>query len=623
MTQYEVPDYGRSITISSVFDKSTDIDESAWQINTPTNYRFLMDIPERKAGSRINEWLVGATDTTIAVIESHVNRANIKFADEHAAFRWSRLSLLNESYCRIREYIAEYKANKTVPDRCNDMILDPRTAGYQRVGALCASMVDGFAEFMEQGTGKTLTAISAIAQLEANSKVLIVCPKQLRINWLNELREFCPVDHKATVIWGGQMLRISHLVDINRAARTHHLSVGILSYDSIQGMWDALKMMQWDVAICDESHLFKSPFTKRWKYIERLRDTAKKRIALTGTPIANSINDLWTQLEWLGKGYSGFSSFGAFKKFFGVYDKSNETKYERFLGLQNVPVIKDRLSRFSFSLRKKEAMPDLPDKVYDIITVDMTPEQAKAYDSLRTSLAVEIQQTVDNTTLEHSLVINNILTMLLRLAQVTSGYLKFPAERDQDGTIVMPELISHFEPNPKIEALMEVLREKSPTEKTLVWAHFTFDILKIKKACDVEGIKAVTFTGATSDVARVEAERAFNNDIDCKVFIGNPGAGGTGLNLLGYPPGQPDASDCNADHVIYYSQDWSSLKRAQSEDRNHRRGTRTQVRVSDLTVPDTIDQHIRERVTQKRLSALEISDVKSILEAVLHYKAGN
>jgi SNF2 family DNA or RNA helicase len=89
--------------------------------------------------------------------------------------------------------------------------------------------------------------------------------------------------------------------------------------------------------------------------------------------------------------------------------------------------------------------------------------------------------------------------------------------------------------------------------------------------------------------------------------------------LLGYPPHAENSDEytTNANHVVYYVQDWSHPKRAQSEDRCHRRGTRTNIRVTDLCVPDTIDEEIRDRVMKKRHAASELSDIREILESVL------
>jgi len=103
------------------------------------------------------------------------------------------------------------------------------------------------------------------------------------------------------------------------------------------------------------------------------------------------------------------------------------------------------------------------------------------------------------------------------------------------------------------------------------------------------------------------------------VFIGNPAAGGTGLNLLGHPPTATEEecpSSCT--HEIYYSQNWSPTARSQSEDRAHRRGTRNNVRITDLCIPETIDEEIRVRVMQKQDVALRVSDIRKILSNLIN-----
>jgi SNF2 family DNA or RNA helicase len=177
--------------------------------------------------------------------------------------------------------------------------------------------------------------------------------------------------------------------------------------------------------------------------------------------------------------------------------------------------------------------------------------------------------------------------------------------------------IEYLYPNPKIEGLRELLADKTPDDKTIIWACFRADIAYIETALAADGIDYVSFHGGTSDEDRIEAERRFNFDPACKVFVGNAAAGGTGLNLLGYPPGAPEGYTTNCNHVIYYSQNWSQTARTQSEDRAHRRGTRQTVRVTDLVVPESIDEEIRLRVMRKKLHALEVSDIREILRTCM------
>ena len=146
---------------------------------------------------------------------------------------------------------------------------------------------------------------------------------------------------------------------------------------------------------------------------------------------------------------------------------------------------------------------------------------------------------------------------------------------------------------------------------------FVPDIKAISERLTREGIRHVVFYGGTSDKDRAEAERAFNHDPDCRVFIGNPAAGGVGLNLWGYDPDRPEQTQRNADHVIYYAQNWSMTARSQSEDRCHRRGTRKSVRYTTMLVPESIDVTIDDRVKNKILTADNIQDIRAIMQRVL------
>jgi len=266
-------------------------------------------------------------------------------------------------------------------------------------------------------------------------------------------------------------------------------------------------------------------------------------------------------------------------------------------------------------------MPDLPEKVYDVREVEMTPRQAEIYSEVQKSLILEIEATM-NSDRPKAMVIQNVLTMLLRLAQITSGFVVWDPVFDDDGNVVVPKATEDIEGvNPKLESLVELAAEKDHTEKTLIWATFTHDIKNIAAALRAEGHDVVEFYGQTKEAARLEAEWKYNCDPDCRFFVGNPAAGGTGLNLLGYDhrdeTDDPRAKETDTTQIVYYSQNWSPVQRDQSEARGHRRKTRRYVRVTDLCIPGTIDEEIRTRVLAKIMNAMEVSDVTSILQSVL------
>jgi hypothetical protein len=450
-------------------------------------------------------------------------------------------------------------------------------------------------------------------------RAIVVCPLNVRMNWLAEFQRFATRGGKVTILRGGEVNRVKLLVDAFTQEEDCDYTVIVTSYETMIRTWNVLGKIEWDLAVLDESHYIKSPWAKRFKYAMRLRDSSRQRMCLTGTPITNHPLDLYAQFEFLGKGWSGFSSWKNFRSFYGVF-KSTAAGYERMVGCQNMPLMQERLMRTSFLIRKKEAMPSLPDMVSDVYEVEMGPEQADIYKQVAQSLAAEIENDLNRED-NRQLVITNVLTKLLRLAQITSGFVTWDAVVGDDGEEIRPKIIDHFPNNPKIAALIDMLKDKGPNDKTLIWACWVPDIKQIAAALREANIDCVTYYGGTSEKDREEAVRRFNCDPHCTVFIGNAAAGGVGLNLLGYDYSEttddPRAMETNASHVIYFSMNWSPTTRSQSQARPHRRGTRVVVRVTDLCVADSIDEEIRTRVCQKIMTALEISDVRQILKNVL------
>jgi SNF2 family DNA or RNA helicase len=162
---------------------------------------------------------------------------------------------------------------------------------------------------------------------------------------------------------------------------------------------------------------------------------------------------------------------------------------------------------------------------------------------------------------------------------------------------------------------MEILKTQEEDEKTLVWCCFRADIRRISAELTAHNIGHVTFFGETKEEDREEAVRKFNCDPSCKVFIANPASAREGLNLWGYNPDDPN-SHTNATKAIYFSQNWSYLNRAQSEDRCHRIGTRVSIQYIDLVIPNTIDEQIRSRVVEKKDVANSVQDLREIAETL-------
>lgn len=598
---------------------------------------FFLKIPERKELSNAyGVWECAATDITALLIQHHWSAFQLRFDDDARAVYDFLLTRFLGQALSARER-AEFFEKGTVSnfeflDR-EDLPLAP----YQRLALKSSMHTEAFALFMEQGTGKTPPVIARICT-EAQQKhlegkglyrAIVVAPKNVRTNWINEIKRFATCNGRAVVLRGGQVARVKQIIhamspwDPETGEDEPLWSIVIVSYETLTKSWDALGMIPWDLAVLDESHYIKNHRTTRYDTALQLRERAEQRMVLTGTPVTNFVIDLYSQLEFLGRGLSGFTHWKHFSEFYGKWVKRG--RFNLLVENQNVPFLKERLARLSFIVRKEQVLKDLPPKVYDVYDVLMTPYQAELYKKIQTQLAIEINDELDELEADghpREMLIQNVLTKMLRLAQVTSGFLMWDREFDEDTGKRGPQRIDRLDPNPKLDALMSLLEEKTTDEKTIVWTNWVQDIRSIKARLELEGWvhekHFVTFYGGTGEQERVDAVQMFNGDPKCRVFIGNPGAGGTGLNLVGYDYWEAEPKlTTNCNHMIYFAQDWSMPKRTQSEDRAHRRGSRTNLRITDLVVPGSIDEEIRARVVNKRMNALELQDIRAMLRSIL------
>lgn len=575
---------------------------------SPTLPIVTNDLPDYKI---LDDLWFRCAASSVSIQKFEAKGVELQFEDDDVRLMWDYIKGVDMLAAVAAANVADFKtagAVKELPDVAYGAL-----SPYQKIGLTNAMQLPGYGLFMKQGTGKTAVAIMAICndamkRHKEKYRAIVVCPPNVRTNWQREFQKFAPIDVATQILRGTQVARMSQVL----AMLQDPSPVGVLicNYETLQHSWDVLGMMRFDYAVLDEAHYIKDVRTKRFHYAQLLRQNSARRLVLTGTPIANTLLDLYAMFEFIGPGSSGFATYDGFKKFFSRF---KETQHgDKFDSAQNLPILKERLAKYSYHVTKEEALPYLPDKNYDVIEVEMPPPHAEAYEKLRDELVIDIESTLENTENE-AVAVNNILTMLLRLSQITSSFKVIPAVYDIDGAVVNPRTVIPFAENIKVDAVLQLLPEKQPHEKTIVWSNWIEDILALKKALESAGESPVVFYGDSSFDDRLEAERRFNEDPTCRWFIGNPAAGGAGLNLLGYPPENPEIQT-NCTHVVYMSQNWSMILREQSEDRAHRRGTREPVRISEIVCPGTIDTIIAQRVWGKRLNASSVLDVKEILD---------
>lgn len=448
--------------------------------------------------------------------------------------------------------------------------------------------------FVTGNTGKSFTAINHACYLFLREKidiVLVIAPNGVHRQWI---REQLPDHVPDNVPWRGAYWESGKKIDPSILEKDEQLRVLSINVESMifSGGEVAEKFLKTGRAliILDESSRIKNPKAKRTKAVLKLRDSSSYRLILSGTPITQGIQDLYTQFSFLDPDILGFTSFFTFRNRFCKLQQipNAPAGAVKITGYQNVQELIQRVEGHTFRVTKDECL-DLPPKLYTTREVDLTPEQRKMYVELRDDF---FTFTKDGKVVDGALAI----TRMMKMQQVLCGFLKLK-EEDDDGneTTEMVEF-----PTNRVNVCVECV-EESP-RKVQIWARFHYDIDNLHKALKEAGFYFVKYDGRMSAAKKEEAIRVFREDPNCKGMIAQQDAGGIGLNLA------------VADTVIYYSNTFNAETRWQSEDRTHRIGQQFKVTYIDLVVRGTIDVQISKALREKKNVAELVLDPKFVDE---------
>lgn len=629
-------------------------EDGAIQPQSPASIRAAQFVNRRfKHGFRtINRkntyhpvYQVPITDYTVALIQ---NAWTGKKKISDMARPYFRNIFLREHGAEMNaKRTAEFKFNSVVPSDPwflkHDAMLAERgitLSPYQKCGAYNACKSKSYAFFCDPGLGKTCMMLRKLDYVISNSTrptmSVVFCPKSVRSNWVNEVKKFSAYSdelHIITLQGNSPTDRLVNFINDMAADEAHKIDgtpkhilliAGFDSWVNTEKLYKSIEDggmgFEFDLAMLDESQNIANPGTKRTKTFLESRDCFANVVIATGTPFRNTPFDLYSQLEFLGKGYSGFDSFAGFKAFYGEYGAPNAYNgMSRLTGFQNIPLLQEKMSKHAFVMRKEEALPFLPKKTSSILECNLSHDQLKAYIQLSQQLMAEIESYGPN---PDTITVNNILTQMLRLAQITSGFAATDA-----GTI------TRFDPNPKMDLLINYLIGGGDDDfpgvllnkdsKVIIWTVFKENIKMIRSALQLKGITSVQFHGGMSDDEKDFSRDEFNNNRDCRVFVGIQASGGVGLNLVGFDSSKPDEYETNCDNIINYASNWSWVNREQAMNRAHRHNTRVPIHITDLLVPNSIDVEIYERLKMKGQMATTLQDLKRILTAKLPSVNGN
>ncbi len=283
----------------------------------------------------------------------------------------------------IRTTPAEYSGNLPLFD-------------FQKVGVRFLKTIPNVLLADSPGTGKTITTIAALENTKSG-RFLVLCPASLKYSWAEEIKKWKPAD-TINVIDG---IKIERHLQWQRSSRWTIANYELLLHD-----WDSIPK-NWDVIISDESTRISNPSAKTTKALKRL--SAKKKIALTGTPISNKPDDIWSIIDWISPRYLG--SFYQFTEQYCI----REPRFHRIVGYKNLNDLGLRLSRFMLRRTKEEVMKDLPPKIIEDIVFDLSKEEMKLYIGVRNLIAEEIAKLDVN-----PVSLNLVPVKMLRLKQVTN-----------------------------------------------------------------------------------------------------------------------------------------------------------------------------------------------------------
>jgi SNF2 family DNA or RNA helicase len=439
----------------------------------------------------------------------------------------------------------------------------------RKVGALFADM----------GTGKSFMVINNIAMLYDNGHVnaaLIVAPKGVYRNWLNsEIPKHMP-DHIVyrMAIWNPSPRKAEVAAMDALFETTEDLKILIMNIEALstkKGVAFATRFLQCTKAFMaiDESTTIKTPKAARAKNAVKVGKFAAARRIMTGSPVTKSPLDLYQQCEFLDPSCLDSPSFYAFQNRYAVTVERNmpSHSFKQIVGYRRLDELKEKLDKFSFRVTKDECL-DLPDKMFTKREVDLTDEQAKAYNEMKNMALALFAQGMMTT--------QNALTQMMRLHQIVCGHVKLDSGE-----------VLHL-PNNRVKELLNIVEETDG--KIIIWANYRHDIEAIKLALAKEyGMNAVaTYYGDTEAEDRQTIVEDFQNpDSELRFFVGNPRTGGYGLTLT------------EAKTVVYFSNSFDLEVRLQSEDRAHRIGQTQKVLYIDLITPNSVDEKIVQALRNK------------------------
>jgi non-specific serine/threonine protein kinase len=442
----------------------------------------------------------------------------------------------------------------------------------------------------DMGLGKTLQTIAALVDAKENLateylhvgmnyqmalfseennylpkslKALIILPASLVFNWYEEIRKYAPSLHVLKYTGASRKKSIKNL---------HLFDIILTSYQTVVSDSESIALQKFNYIVLDESQQIKNKESKVFKTVNKLNTLHK--ISLSGTPIENSLSDLWSQMEFINPSVLGSYHF---------FEKNYKNPIEKDRNEKVIEELKKLVDPFILRRTKEQVAKDLPELSEEVHFSEMDSKQAKLFEKEK-SVARNYLSGIDAQSSQYKF---HVLTQLLKLRQIAnhpalvySGY---------DGASGKFDDITN-----KIETIVKA------GHKVLIFSSFLGHLQLVSKWLEVNAVKYVSLTGEMSAEQKSKSVYAFQSSDDVQVFLLSIKAGGTGLNLTA------------ADYVFILDPWWNPFIEKQAIARAHRIGQTRNVMVTKFISKNSIEEKILKLQQRKKLISDDIIEIEDL-----------
>ncbi len=451
-------------------------------------------------------------------------------------------------------YTRNLSENVNLPQGLKADLREYQQIGYEWLNNLDEYNLGGILAD-DMGLGKTVQVLTVILKYVESTKkserkpTLVVCPSSLSLNWKEESNKFTPT-LKTIVVSGNLEERTKIIKEIPK------YDLVMTSYDLLKRDIDIYKKCDYKFRyiVADEAQYIKNNNTKNARAIKEIK--AETRFALTGTPIENSLSELWSIFDFIMPGY--LFNYNKFKTLYETPITKEQSVNARYkLKLMIEPFVLRRI--------KEKVLKELPEKTITILNNEMEEEQRNIYVSYMKIARKEVKEEIEENGVQNSQI--KILALLMRLRQICCHPKLFLENYEGESS--------------KLNQCMEIIKNAVfGGHKILLFSGYSSMFPYIETKLKEENIRFLKLTGQTKVDDRMKLVNEFNNNEDVKVFLISLKAGGTGLNLIG------------ADVVIHYDPWWNLSAENQATDRTYRIGQKRNVQVYKLITKNTIEEKI-------------------------------